>query len=157
MKLSRLFVYPVKSLAGIELTEAEVDEFGIVNDRRWMVVDEHGSVTGLVTMEDLLEEIVGEIEDEYDWEERPVEKLRDGSLVVDGTTTAAELRDVHHIPLPASEEFDTVAGFMLNSLGALPRGGEVVGVGDYRLTVVDVEKNRIAKVKIEKTPAVVKA
>jgi CBS domain containing-hemolysin-like protein len=116
-----------------------------------MVVDEHGSVTGLVTMEDLLEEIVGEIQDEYDWEERPVEKLRDGSLVVEGTTAAAELRDAHHIPIPESEEFDTVAGFMLNSLGAVPRGGEVVGVGDYRLTVVDVERNRIAKVKIEKS------
>jgi putative hemolysin len=121
-----------------------------------MVVDEHGSVTGLVTMEDLLEEIVGEIQDEYDWEERPVERLRDGSLVVEGTTSAAELRDVYHIPIPASEEFDTVAGFMLNSLGAVPRGGEVVGVGGYRLTVVDVEKNRISKVKIEKARATVK-
>jgi magnesium and cobalt exporter, CNNM family len=121
-----------------------------------MVVDEHGSVTGLVTMEDLLEEIVGEIQDEYDWEERAVERLRDGSLVVEGTTPAAELRDAHHIPIPASEEFDTVAGFMLNSLGSVPRGGEVVGVGDYRLTVVDVEKNRISKVKIEKARATVK-
>jgi len=121
-----------------------------------MVVDEHGSVTGLVTMEDLLEEIVGEIQDEYDWEERPVERLRDGSLVVEGTTAAAELRDTHHIPIPESEEFDTVAGFMLNSLGSVPRGGEVVGVGDYRLTVVDVEKNRISKVKIEKSRAPVK-
>jgi putative hemolysin len=121
-----------------------------------MVVDEHGSVTGLVTMEDLLEEIVGEIRDEYDWEERPVERLRDGSLVVEGTTPAAELREAHHIPIPASEEFDTVAGFMLNSLGSVPRGGEVVGVGDYRLTVVDVEKNRISKVKIEKARATVK-
>jgi putative hemolysin len=121
-----------------------------------MVVDEHGSVTGLVTMEDLLEEIVGDIQDEYDWEERPVEKLRDGSLVVEGTTTAAELREAYHIPIPASEEFDTVAGFMLNSLGAVPRGGEVVGVGDYRLTVVDVEKNRISKVKVEKARSAVK-
>jgi putative hemolysin len=121
-----------------------------------MVVDEHGSVTGLVTMEDLLEEIVGEIQDEYDWEERPVEKLRDGSLVVEGTAPAAELRDAYHIPIPLSEEFDTVAGFMLNSLGSVPRGGEVVGVGDYRLTVVDVEKNRISKVKIEKARATVK-
>jgi putative hemolysin len=120
-----------------------------------MVVDEHGSVTGLVTMEDLLEEIVGEIQDEYDWEERPVEKLRDGSLVVEGTTPAAELREAHQIPLPVSDEFDTVAGFMLNSLGSVPRGGEVVGVGDYRLTVVDVEKNRISKVKIEKARAAV--
>jgi magnesium and cobalt exporter, CNNM family len=121
-----------------------------------MVVDEHGSVTGLVTMEDLLEEIVGEIQDEYDWEERPVERLRDGSLVVEGTTPAAELREAYHIPIPASEEFDTVAGFMLNSLGSVPRGGEVVGVGDYRLTVVDVEKNRISKVKIEKARVTVK-
>jgi len=121
-----------------------------------MVVDEHGSVTGLVTMEDLLEEIVGEIQDEYDWEERPVERLRDGSLVVEGTTPASELREAYHIPIPASEEFDTVAGFMLNSLGSVPRGGEVVGVGDYRLTVVDVEKNRISKVKIEKARATVK-
>jgi len=121
-----------------------------------MVVDEHGSVTGLVTMEDLLEEIVGEIQDEYDWEERPVERLRDGSLVVEGTTAASELREAHHIPIPVSEEFDTVAGFMLNSLGAVPRGGEVVGVGDYRLTVVDVERNRISKVKIEKSRATVK-
>jgi putative hemolysin len=121
-----------------------------------VVVDEHGSVTGLVTMEDLLEEIVGEIQDEYDWEERPVERLRDGSLVVEGTTPAVELRNVYHIPIPASEEFDTVAGFMLNSLGSVPRGGEVVGVGDYRLTVVDVEKNRISKVKIEKARAAVK-
>jgi putative hemolysin len=75
---------------------------------------------------------------------------------VEGTTPAAELREAYHIPIPASEEFDTVAGFMLNSLGSVPRGGEVVGVGDYRLTVVDVEKNRISKVKIEKARSTVK-
>jgi putative hemolysin len=115
-----------------------------------MVIDEHGSVTGLVTLEDLLEEIVGEIQDEYDWEERPVEKLRDGSLVVEGTLSAAELRDAWGVPIPDSGEFETVAGFMLEQLGALPRGGEVVTVEDHRLTIVDVEKNRISKVKIEK-------
>jgi hypothetical protein len=57
-------------------------------DHMALVIDEHGSLTGLVTLEDLLEEIVGEIHDEYDWEERPVERLRDGSLVVDGTVPA---------------------------------------------------------------------
>jgi putative hemolysin len=118
-----------------------------------IVIDEHGSVTGLVTMEDLLEEIVGEIQDEYDWEERPVERLRDGSMVVEGTVSAAELRDSYAVPLPESSEFETVAGFMLDRLGSVPKGGEVVTVGDYRLTVVDVERNRISKVKIEKAPA----
>ena len=117
-----------------------------------LVIDEHGSLVGLVTMEDLLEEIVGEIQDEYDWEERPVERLRDGSLVVDGTLSAADLRASYQIPIPESAEFETVAGFLLESLGTVPRGGEFVDLGGHRLTVVDVEKNRISKVKIDKIP-----
>lgn len=122
-----------------------------------MVIDEHGGLTGLVTLEDLIEEIVGEIHDEYDWEERPVERLRDGSLVVEGTVSAAELRERHTVPIPESSEFETVAGFMLDRLGSVPKGGEVVVVGDYRLTVVDVERNRISKVKIENVAVPVKA
>ena len=117
-----------------------------------LVIDEHGSLVGLVTMEDLLEEIVGEIQDEYDWEERPVERLRDGSLVVDGTLSAADLRASYQIPIPESAEFETVAGFLLESLGTVPRGGEFVDLGGHRLTIVDVEKNRISKVKIDKVP-----
>jgi putative hemolysin len=119
-----------------------------------IVIDEHGSVTGLVTMEDLLEEIVGEIQDEYDGEERAVERLRDGSLVVEGTLPAAEMRDAYAVPIPESPEFETVAGYMLDRLGSVPRGGEVVVAGDFRLTVVDVEKNRISKVKVERASPV---
>ncbi len=118
-----------------------------------IVVDEHGSVSGLVTLEDLIEEIVGEIQDEYDSEERPVERLRDGSLVVEGTLSAAELRERYEIPLPESGEFETVAGFMLEQLGSVPKGGEVVSLDAWRFTVVDVERHRISKVKIEKLPA----
>jgi putative hemolysin len=117
-----------------------------------LVIDEHGALVGLVTMEDLLEEIVGEIQDEYDWEERHVERLRDGSLVVEGTVSAAELRDSFQVPIPESTDFETVAGFMLERLGSVPKGGESATAGDYRLTVVDVERNRISKVKIEKLP-----
>jgi putative hemolysin len=115
-----------------------------------IVVDEHGSLSGLVTLEDLIEQIVGEIQDEYDWEERPVERLRDGSIVVEGTVPASQLREAHGIPLPEGE-FETVAGFLLERLGRVPRGGELVQDAGYRFTVVDVEKNRISKVKIEKT------
>jgi len=122
-----------------------------------VVVDEHGSVSGLVTLEDLIEEIVGEIQDEYDWEERAIERMRDGSMVVDGTASAAELRETYEIPLPESGEFETVAGFMLEQLGTVPKGGEVVAAGEWRLTVVDVERNRISKVKIERLPAPVQA
>jgi putative hemolysin len=122
-----------------------------------LVIDEHGSLTGLVTLEDLIEQIVGEIQDEYDWEERPVERLKDGSLVVEGTVAASELRDSYQVPLPESSEFQTVAGFMLDRLGSLPKGGEVITLGDYRLTVVDVERHRISKVKVEKAKAAVKA
>jgi magnesium and cobalt exporter, CNNM family len=116
-----------------------------------MVIDEHGSVSGLVTLEDLIEQIVGDIRDEYDWEERPVERLRDGSLVVEGTVPASELRERHALPLPEGE-FETVAGFMLDQLGRVPKGGEVVQAAGYRFTIVDVEKNRISKVKVEKLP-----
>jgi putative hemolysin len=116
-----------------------------------LVVDEHGSVTGLVTLEDLIEEIVGEIRDEYDGEERPVEKQRDGSLIVEGTVSAADLRESFAVPIPESSDFETIAGFMLERLGTLPRGGEMVMLGDHRLTVVDVDRNRISKVKIERT------
>ena len=105
-----------------------------------------------MTLEDLIEEIVGDIQDEYDWEERPVERQRDGSLVVEGTVSAAELRENYHVPIPESTEFETVAGFMLDALGTVPKGGEVVTVGAYRLTVVDVDRTRISKVKIEKVP-----
>jgi putative hemolysin len=118
-----------------------------------VVVDEHGSVSGLVTLEDILEEIVGEIHDEHDWEERPVEQLRDGSLVVEGTVSASELREDYGIPLPESTEFETVAGFMLDRLGSVPKGGEVVRLGEWRLTVVDVEGNRVSKVKAEQLAA----
>jgi putative hemolysin len=121
-----------------------------------LVIDEHGSLTGLVTLEDLIEEIVGEIQDEYDWEERPVEKQRDGSLIVEGTVLAAELREAYEVPIPESEDFQTVAGFMLDKLGSVPRGGEVVPVGPWRLTVVDVERNRISKVRIERARVAVK-
>jgi putative hemolysin len=122
-----------------------------------LVIDEHGVVTGLVTLEDLIEEIVGEIHDEHDWDERAVERQRDGSLVVDGTLSAAALREEHALPIPESDQFETVAGFLLERLGTVPRGGETVDVEGWRLTVVDVEKHRISKVKIEKRAPVAQA
>jgi putative hemolysin len=152
--LIRKILHPVHFVPETKKVGALLKELQKRRTHMALVIDEHGSVTGLVTLEDLLEVIVGDIKDEYDWEERPVERLRDGSLIVEGTVAASELRESYEVPLPESEEFQTVAGFMLARLGAVPKGGEVVPLGEHRLTVVDVEKNRISKVKIEKVPVV---
>jgi putative hemolysin len=149
----RNILHPVHFVPETKKVGALVKELQKRRTHMALVIDEHGSVTGLVTLEDLIEVIVGDIQDEYDWEERPVERLRDGSLVVEGTVSAADLRDRYEVPLPASEEFQTVAGFVLSKLGSIPKGGEVVLAGEHRFTVVDVERNRISKVKIEKAPA----
>jgi putative hemolysin len=120
-----------------------------------IVVDEYGNVQGLVTMEDLLEEIVGEIRDEVDHAERLVERLRDGSLVLDASLSVRDLRQEWGLPIPESTAYETVGGFVLSQLQGMPRGGEIIQHGEYKFTVVDMANRRIAKVKVEKltTPA----
>jgi len=116
-----------------------------------IVVDEHGDVDGLVTIEDILEEIVGEIEDEYDVGKGGlVEKLRDGTLIIDASASLRDLEDAGVVIDEESDEYHTLAGFMLAKLQRVPRGGEFVVYNDMRLTVVDVELNRIVKVKVER-------
>ncbi len=114
-----------------------------------IVVDEHGTVDGLVTIEDILEEIVGEIEDEYDIEKGGlVEKLRDGTMVIDASASLRDL-ETQGFPFEESDEYNTLAGLMLAKLQRLPRGGEFVIDKGYRLTIVDVEDKRIVRVKAE--------
>jgi putative hemolysin len=115
-----------------------------------IVVDEHGTVDGLVTIEDILEEIVGEIEDEYDiGRDGAVEKLADGTMIIDASTSIRDLED-HGITIDEEpEEYHTMAGFLLSKLQRIPRGGEFVNHNGKRFTVVDVEANRIVKVKVE--------
>lgn len=115
-----------------------------------IVVNEHGEVDGLVTIEDILEEIVGEIEDEYDIEKGGlVERLKDGTMIIDASLQLRDLIDVG-LPLEGTEELNTLAGFMYSKLQKIPRGGEFVFYKGYRFTVVDVEGRRIVKVKAEK-------
>ena len=115
-----------------------------------IVLNEYGNVEGLVTMEDLIEEIVGEIEDEYDLEEKPVKKLEDGSYVIDASQSIRDLIGNYNLSLPESPEFETLAGFVLSQLQRMPKGGEIIQYGNYKFTIVDMEGRRIAKVKMEK-------
>jgi putative hemolysin len=114
-----------------------------------LVVDEYGGVEGLVTIEDLIEEIVGEIEDETDREDLAVRRLRDGSYIVDASISIHDLADQHHLVFPESTEYETLAGFLITQLQRMPRGGEIVTYEDWRLTIVDMDGRRIARVKIE--------
>ncbi|MEK7825007.1 MAG: hemolysin family protein [Nitrospirota bacterium] len=116
-----------------------------------IVVSEHGEVSGLATIEDLLEEIVGEIEDEYDIEKGGlIGRLKDGTMIIDASASIRDLRDAG-LSFEDSEEYTTLAGFMLSKLQKIPKGGEFVMHNGYKLTVVDVEGRRIIKVKAEKT------
>ncbi len=122
-----------------------------------IVVDEHGDVDGLVTIEDILEEIVGEIEDEYDVGKGGlVVKLKDGAMIVDATISIGDLEE-EGIFIDAeseAEEFNTLAGFLLLKLQRIPKGGEFVVYKGRRFTIVDVEANRIVKVKVEPLPGI---
>ncbi|MBI3598242.1 MAG: HlyC/CorC family transporter [Nitrospirae bacterium] len=115
-----------------------------------IVVNEHGSVEGLVTMEDLVEEIVGEIEDETDIGEKPVIRLKDGSWVIDASLPVRELKSDYGLSVPESPDYETIGGFVLAQLQAIPKAGEIIHHEEYKLTVVDMDGRRINKVKIEK-------
>ena len=115
-----------------------------------LVVNEFGEVEGVVTLEDLVEEIVGEIRDEYDREERgPVDRLPDGSMVIQGSALLKDLKADYALPFDESPDFHTLAGFMLSRLKRIPRGGEWVEENGYKLTIVDMEGRRIVKIKLE--------
>jgi len=118
-----------------------------------IVVDEHGGVDGLVTMEDLLEEIVGEIHDEYEATEKPVEQLRDGSLIIDASLNIKDLHDEYGLPFPESPTYETLAGFMLTQLQRMPKAGDIISYQGKKLTIVDMEGRRIARIKVEDLPA----
>jgi putative hemolysin len=115
-----------------------------------LVVNEFGEVEGVVTLEDLVEEIVGEIRDEYDREERgPVERLPDGAMIIEGAALLKDLKADYGLPFEESPDFHTLAGFMLARLKRIPRGGEWVEDSGYKLTIVDMEGRRIVKIKVE--------
>jgi CBS domain containing-hemolysin-like protein len=114
-----------------------------------IVVDEFGTISGLVTMEDVLEQMFGEIEDEHD-ELRAHPPAETDLLEVDGATSIRDLHTQYGIELPGDSGFETLAGFLLYQIGEIPKVGDVVEQEDRRFTILEMERNRIACVKIEK-------
>ncbi len=114
-----------------------------------IVVDEYGGCIGLITIEDLLEKIVGEIEDEYDKPERTYEHYADGGYLVDGSTEISVLNDSLNWDIP-SGDFDTLAGLTIDRLERIPNPGDQVVVGLYRITVKEASKRKIQALIIRK-------
>lgn len=116
-----------------------------------IIVDEYGGTEGLITMEDLLESIVGNIQDEYDHEEEEIRKLAENKFTVDGVTPIDEIEDLVGVELPETE-YDTIAGLMMERLGRVPSPGEhpSVTIPPLTLTVGAVSDRRITKILIEK-------
>jgi len=113
-----------------------------------VVVDEYGASEGIVTLGNVIEEIVGEIPDDREGEPSQLVRLPDGSYLVAGRLWIEELNDVLDWDLPKKKDYETVAGLILASLGRIPRPGEQVTVGAYELAVVDSDERRILKAKV---------
>jgi len=118
-----------------------------------IVVDEYGGTSGLVTIEDLVEEIVGEIRDEYDVEQEMVLPVSETEALMDARVPFEEVREAFALDLPSSENYDTLGGFIVAQLGRFPRAGEAVEAGGARFVVETVEGRRIRRVRVvKKTP-----
>jgi putative hemolysin len=116
-----------------------------------IVIDEYGSVSGLVTLEDLLEEIVGEIRDEDDVES-PVIQLSDGSMIIDASISLRDLNEEYSLNIPESPDYETLGGFIVMHLQRIPQTADQVEIDGKTLRVIQMVGQRIARVKLEKTP-----
>jgi CBS domain containing-hemolysin-like protein len=137
------YVPETKKVAEL-LREMQKDKFHIA-----LVTDEYGSLTGLVTLEDLLEELVGEIADEYDREEPEMVEVEEGRYRVSGKVSVDDVNEMLDVELP-DEEWDTVAGLVLDLFGRIPKEGERVPFQGLAFTAEEVQGRRIAKVLIER-------
>jgi CBS domain containing-hemolysin-like protein len=114
-----------------------------------IVVDEYGSTVGLVTAEDAIEQLTGELEDEFDDPARPVLSTTSGALLLDAGANLRDLETQMQWSLPRDGGVETLAGFILKQLGKIPKAGESVEFGGRLLTVVEMEGRRISKVRVE--------
>ena len=145
--LREVLIVPETKPAGKLLQEFKKHHAGMA-----VVVDEFGSLLGLVTLEDVLEQMVGEIHDEFDVVERPL-TLADGAVIFDAALNVRDLDAQYGIVLPEDPAYATVGGFVLDQLGFIPKGGESFVFGDLRFTIAEMDGKRVARVKVERIAA----
>jgi CBS domain containing-hemolysin-like protein len=129
-----------------------LEEARIRQEQMALVVDEFGTYVGLVTIEDVLEQIVGEIRDEYDLAETVIHRIGDDVIEIDASINLRELADDYGIALPRGSGYETLAGFLLDRFGFIPKAGDVVAFEGRRYTVAEMDGLRLARVRVEKLP-----
>ncbi|MBE0644990.1 MAG: HlyC/CorC family transporter [Bacteroidetes bacterium] len=126
-------------------------EFQLKRLHMAIVVDEFGGTEGIITMEDILEEIVGEIRDEYDEEETPYELLADGSIEVEAMVNISDFNAFSPISIPESEDYDTIGGFVTKVFGCIPEAGDRIGHEHIGIEVLEAEERRVIRVRFSRT------
>jgi putative hemolysin len=144
-------VRPIKFLPISKTVLSALSEMRRERAHMAIVADEYGGTAGIVTLEDLVEELVGDIRDEYDTGEAPAKKLPRGEVEVDGLLNLDEFAEQTGIRLPEGP-YETVAGFVLAALGELPREGDSVPVPGYTITVTEMDARRIARLRVTPVP-----
>jgi putative hemolysin len=115
-----------------------------------IVVDEYGGTAGVVTLEDIIEEIVGDIQDEYDVDEKQFRVLADNKVIADGRVNIWDLEQALGVKFPEQNDYETLAGFLMSRAGHLPRPGTVIQWGGLRFTIKEANDKRIGTVEIER-------
>jgi CBS domain containing-hemolysin-like protein len=124
-------------------------QFKIRKHHMAIVVDEHGGVSGLITLEDAIEEIVGEIRDETDKEEPHIVKQKNNEWIVLGKSDIDEVNEIIGMDIPDLKDYDTFSGYILNTIGRIPKEKEKITIGTYIITVEEMDGNRIKKYRIK--------
>ena len=146
--LPTAYVRPAYYIPESKPVDALLEEMRRAKIHLAIVMDEYGGTAGLVTIEDILEEIVGDIQDEYDAEEQlAIQHQEDGSVLVDGMVPIDEVNDLLNVDLP-TEDFDTLGGFVVGLLGRAPKPGEEVTYGKLRMIAHEVDHRRLVRVQI---------
>lgn len=115
-----------------------------------MVVDEYGAISGLITIEDILEEIVGDIEDEFDTIDENITKIADNKYIVDATTAIEDFNDYFNTSINNENDFDTIAGMIIQTLEYLPQKADSIVVDGFKFTVHDADNRKIISILVEK-------
>ena len=144
-------VRPVLYLPASKRVLAVLSEMRREGHHLAIVVDEYGGTAGSVTLEDLVEELVGDIRDEYDVEDAQARRLHGGALEIDGLLNIDDFADETGVELPEGP-YETVAGYLMAVLGHLPQVGEMTMVGGHRLSVTEVDGRRVARVRVTPPP-----